>query len=284
VGRWDRLVQRAIRRYGLNRPAVISHSPLAAGFAPMEWAGRVTFYATDDFTAHPAFQRYRPALDEAYARLARSGRAVCAVSQELLDRIAPTGPGLVVPNGVDPAEWASPGAAPAWFEQLPRPRVLYVGTLDRRIDIDCVTAAAEAVPDGTVVLMGGARDEAHMGALAGRANVVLHDSVPRGELAAVVSAADAGIVPHARTRLTTAMSPLKVYEYLAAGLPVAAVDLPGLRGIDDRVLPADGPAEFRGAVQAALVLGKADEAARARVIAEHGWPARLDRILELALG
>ena len=44
--------------------------------------------------------------------------------------------------------------------------------------------------------------------------------------------------------LTEAMSPLKVYEYLAAGLPVVSIDLPPVRDIGDRVLLASSTAEM----------------------------------------
>ena len=43
--------------------------------------------------------------------------------------------------------------------------------------------------------------------------------------------ADAGLIPYARNELTDSIFPMKVYEYLAAGLPVIATPLPALAGL-----------------------------------------------------
>lgn len=281
---WDRSAARAAARRGLERPAVVTNSPLVAAYAPLAWAGRVTYYATDDWPAHPALRRWQPVYAAAHARIRERGHAVCAVSEELLRRIAPTGPAAVVPNGVDPAEWREPPAPPPWFAALPRPRILYVGTLDRRIDAAAVHGVAERFPGSSVALVGGGRDEAHLAPLLARANVHAHPSLSRRELAGLVAAADVGIVPHARTALTEAMSPLKLYEYLAAGLPVAAVDLPPMRGVDGRVVLGETGAAFADAVAAALELGPAPEAERREFIEANAWARRHERILALALG
>ena len=47
----------------------------------------------------------------------------------------------------------------------------------------------------------------------------------------MLRAADAGLIPYARNELTESIFPMKVYEYLAAGLPVVATPLPALAGV-----------------------------------------------------
>lgn len=54
--------------------------------------------------------------------------------------------------------------------------------------------------------------------------------------------------PACRQRLTEAMSPLKLYEYLAGGRPVAAVDLPPIAAVDGRVALAPAGGELAPAV------------------------------------
>ena len=72
-------------------------------------------------------------------------------------------------------------------------------------------------------------------------NVHLFGPVGQRELAATVQACDVGVIPHRDQECIRAMSPIKLYEYLAAGIPTVTVDLPPVHGIDDRVLPAPGP-------------------------------------------
>jgi hypothetical protein len=107
--------------------------------------------------------------------------------------------------------------------------------------------------------------------------------VERPEITAMIYAADVCLVPHARDELTAAMSPLKLYEYLAAGRPVAAVDLPPMRGIDDRVVLTD-PEGYVDAVEQALALGPADEARRLAFVEQNSWSRRHAEIVSLALG
>src|SRR5687768_11930654 len=123
---------------------------------------------------------------------------------------------------------------------LPGPRFLYVGTLDRRIDVALVGDVARRVPGASIVFLGPATDPEHVECLRRIPGVVIRPPADRATVVATVSAADACLLPHVVTPLTEGMSPLKVYEYLAGGRPVAAVDLPALHGIDDRVLLASG--------------------------------------------
>jgi teichuronic acid biosynthesis glycosyltransferase TuaH len=280
---YDRWLARAAR--GMARPAVITVNPLLAAYAPLEWAGPVTYYAEDDLIAHHGQAEHQAVYADAYEQLRRRGTRVCAVSDSIIRSIAPTGPSRVVPNGVDPHEWASPAPPPAWFTELPRPRLLYVGTLDRRLEPAMLRATAERHPGGSIVLVGPTADPEHIDALRAIPNVHVRPRVDRRDVVALTSSADACLIPHARTQLTEGMSPLKLYEALAAGRPVAAADLPPMRGVHERVvLAADGsgPA-FAEAVARALALGPAPEAERAAFVEANTWSSRREAILELAL-
>jgi glycosyltransferase involved in cell wall biosynthesis len=79
------------------------------------------------------------------------------------------------------------------------------------------------------------------------------------------------------------MSPLKLYEYLAAGRPVVAVDLPPLRGVDGRVFLVGEEEDFAEATRAALARGPAPEAERELFVEQHSWQRRHERVLDLAL-
>jgi teichuronic acid biosynthesis glycosyltransferase TuaH len=281
---YDRRLRRAVDRLGLERPIVITPNPLVAGFSPLEWSDRLVFYATDDWPAHPAYRRWWAAYREAYQRIRARGCAVCAVSQPIIDRMQPTGPTTVIPNGVEPSEWNDVDPAPDWLEALPRPRLLYVGTLDSRLDIEAITATSKAHPSASVVLVGLAVEEDHLAPLRSLPNVHIHPDVDRATLPAVVAASDVGLLPHAASRLTSAMSPLKIYEYLAAGRPVASTDLPPLHGIDRRVVIAADSASFAKAVEAALRLGPAPEPERRAFLDRYSWESRHSSLLEFAFG
>ena len=88
-----------------------------------------------------------------------------------------------------------------------------------------IAEVAAAYPNGSVVLVGPMQDEEHFAAGHAAPECRLAGVAPRRDVVGLVGAADACLIPHVGSRLTEAMSPLKLYEYLAAGRPVAAVDL-----------------------------------------------------------
>jgi len=280
---YGRRLRRAAERYGLERPAVVTAHPFVAAFAALEWAGPVTLLATDDWAAHPAYRRWHPAYRVAYERISARGTRVCAVSEAIVERIAPCGPVAVVPNGVDPAQWLDLDQPPDWMAKLPGPRFFYVGTLDSRLDTGAVLDVARAWPQGTIVLAGPVADRAHLAAVEDAPNVFLAGAVPRSQVAALAHAADACLLPHHRLPLTEAMSPLKIYEYLAGGGPVAATDLPPVRGIEGPVSLAAPGGDFVAAVRRALDAGPMDEPARLRFVERNSWARRCDEVLALAL-
>ena len=93
---------------------------------------------------------------------------------------------------------------------------------------------------------------------------------------------DACLIPHVINSLTRAMSPLKLYEYLAAGKPVAATDLPPVRGISERVIIASGE-DFPAAVRTALKLPVQNEDERLEFVRSNSWTARHERTIRIML-
>jgi teichuronic acid biosynthesis glycosyltransferase TuaH len=279
-GAWGRGVRREAQRRGLERPVLITTHPLVPGFAALDWVDSLTYYVYDDWASSPPLRRWWPAYEEAYARVSERGDRVVAVSQAIVDKVRPSGPHAVIPNGVDPDEWRFTPPPPDWFAALPGPRALYVGGLDARIDIEQLRRAARARRSASFVLVGPLLRPEHFEALRAEPNVHLHPEVGRRELVGLVCAADLCLLPHLSNSLTRAMSPLKLYEYLAGGAPVAALDLPPIRGISERVVIAD---ELADAVDGALALGRASEAARRRFAEENSWARRQERVIDLAL-
>lgn len=97
---------------------------------------------------------------------------------------------------------------------------------------------------------------------------------PQAELAAYISRFDVGILPFLVNATTHAVSPLKVFEYLACGVPVAAPPLRALDGIDG-VYSNDS---LSAAVSLASNSPGPD---RSEALMQHGWYGRVEQILSL---
>ncbi len=278
--RYERALRKAARSLGMSRPAIVCGNPFMAAFSPLEWASSVVFYAWDDWASYPPHEAWWPAYEAAYETIRSSGRPVVAVSQVLLDRVGGTGPQVLIPNGLAPYEWERPGSPPGWFAELPGPRLLYIGTLDDRLDLDVVRRLAASYPDGTLVLVGTEKEDA-LNPVRGVPNVHIHPPVARDEVAAIVHGADVCIMPHRRTPLTEAMSPLKLYEYVAGGRPVVATDLPPARGVAAGMTLVDDSGDFVAAVRSALERGPMTEADRRCFVMNNSWSSRFEVLFEL---
>ena len=136
-------------------------------------------------------------------------------------------------------------------------------------DWDGLRAVARAYSDAIVILIGEARgvpkDVPH--------NVVFLGLKAQGDLPAYLSRLDVGLVPFTVTPTTHAVSPLKVFEYLACGVPVAAPPLRALEGVDGVVLNTD----LVAAVAEARSGPKPD---RDVALREHSWGARLQDLFD----
>lgn len=282
---YDRALETAAAALGADRPAVITTNPFVAGFSPLRWAGQVTFYAWDDWPSGQAVRRWWTAYEVAFARIRESRRAVVGVSQGVVDGIRPTGPMAVVPNGLVPEEWRRIDPPPTWFAKLPSPRILYIGAMvAERLDVQALCETAERFPNGTLVLVGRVDDRGLLDPLGRYPNVCVHQPVGRTEIASIVRGADVCILPHLFTRMTAAMSPLKLYEYLAAGRPVAASDLPPVRAVDPRIVCVREGDSFADGVEEALRRGPLAEADRLAFIDANSWARRHAQILQIAFG
>jgi glycosyltransferase involved in cell wall biosynthesis len=120
---------------------------------------------------------------------------------------------------------------------------------------------------------------------------VAHDRMPACLAAADIGAAPFDVAAHPPLQMAFYWSPLKIFEYMAAGLPVVAPAIPRLARIlgpgQERLLyDAQAPGTLTGAL--AYLADRGDErrrlgeAARARVCAEFSWSAHC-RKLEAAI-
>lgn len=122
------------------------------------------------------------------------------------------------------------------------------------------------------------------------ADVRFEGPVPNARVPSILAAADVCVYPAPALQhpfFLRDTSPLKIFEYLAAGKPTVCADLPPLRGVIDASLvhfcpPGDAPALAR-AITEALDHPKTNEVERAALLAHTSWDARMQRILPATL-
>jgi glycosyltransferase involved in cell wall biosynthesis len=192
----------------------------------------------------------------------------------------------VLPNGVDwpealpEKEWAQAGK-----------RIVYAGSFFAWKGVSDLVRAAGDLPGCSITLLGGDAGQLARERRAsppGGAELDFRGQVPHQEVARELQAACIAVLPnrdHADSRFT---SPIKLFEYMAAGCAIVASDLPPLRD----VLAEDEAVWVRPGDAASLAAGMrrlAADPALARRLGERArekarrytWRARAERLASL---
>ncbi|MEL6698511.1 MAG: glycosyltransferase [Bacteroidota bacterium] len=96
----------------------------------------------------------------------------------------------------------------------------YVGAIDDRIDYHLLASLAKTLPHTQLLLVGPEKAEADIRRLQAYPNVILTGPKSPHELPALLAQMDVGLIPFVSNRFTANIYPMKVNEYLAAGLAV----------------------------------------------------------------
>ncbi len=150
----------------------------------------------------------------------------------------------------------------------------YYGALAEWFAPELIEAAATAHPEWNFVLIG-LNSGADLRPIGRLKNVHLLGERSYAALPDYLHRFDVATIPFKLNDLTRATDPIKFYEYLSAGKPVVAVDLPELRRHEKLFYRADGPEDFTRKLEAAM--GERDPdlvAARISVARANTWDDR----------
>lgn len=100
----------------------------------------------------------------------------------------------------------------------------YIGSVDHRLDYDLLEYVITRTPHITYTFIGRLVDKKGKASLLKKANVRMEGPKSLAELPAYVRDFSLGLIPFVRDRFTQGIYPLKINEYLAAGLPVISTD------------------------------------------------------------
>lgn len=241
------------------------------------------------FEAHSVSRGMRSAF--------RKARAIVAITSFIKEEIAAMGIPLerilVAADAVDLAPFTHVESKEAARARLGLPKekkiALYIGRLDAWKGTDALYGAAELLPEDVQLVVIGA-EPAELSALRAKHSRIMFIPLrPYKEIADNQAAADVLVLPNTAKNAMSSRytSPLKLFSYMASGIPIVASDIPSIREIlseaNAYLVAADDAGALADGIGKALA-GGAEAKRRAiqgRKDAErYTWDARAAAIVE----
>lgn len=275
-----RVLRSNLNRQGLTRsPALVTGSPPSVGVVGRLGEAASVYLCMDDFLNFPGVsaRMIRP-LE---GRLLQKVDGVVATAKSLTVSKRPaSGRAYHLPQGVNYEHFSIPRPEPADLAPIPHPRIGFAGTLGEACDLALLRRVAEVFDRCSVVLVGMiTAKQADIEKLK-RPNIHFLGARPYGDLPAYVQAFDVGIIPYVLSDYTKAVDPLKLLEYLAAGLPVVASAIPEAQKYADHIAVAGNADAFVEAVGVALRVNRASVREQGQAVArQNTWERRSDELI-----
>jgi glycosyltransferase involved in cell wall biosynthesis len=157
-------------------------------------------------------------------------------------------------------------------------RVIFAGNLSpSKVDYKTIEALADEGLDVRVAgprVEGGGSDRREFSSLIEH-GVEYLGQLPLEQLAVELSHATVGIIPYVINEYTLGVSPLKTYEYMAAGLSVVASPLPGVNSDEDGIWVESTRESFVARVKSLSQEVSADVIqTRLSAASRHSWDSR----------
>lgn len=168
---------------------------------------------------------------------------------------------------------------------ISRPIIGFIGAISSyKVDFQLLRRIAEVHPEWSIVLIGevGEGDPwTESTLLEGLDNLYLLGPKSYQTLPAYLKGFDVAMLPNSINAYTDAMFPMKLFEYLASGVPVVSVNLKAIQEFADVITIAGSPEKFIASIEDVLAGNVPSLKQRLDVAAQHTYEVRTKKMLTL---
>lgn len=272
-------IRNALAKLKIRRAITYTFAPTSADVAGTLGEKAIVYHCVDEFSAFSdagseVAQRERELLGKADVVL-------CSAAGLFESKKAHNPHTYLVTHGVDYDFFrkATSVNTPIAAEllSLPKPILGFTGLLADWVDVALLAELAKRRPEWSIVLIG--RSDVDLKVFDGLSNVHLLGHRPYSRLPEFLRGFDVALLPFVNNELTVNANPLKLREYLAAGLPVIASPIPEVARYEGLVVLASTAAEYEREIDVMLKAGERgpskDRSAR---MASESWDAKVIEI------
>lgn len=274
-------IKKSLSILGMSDDLIIWNcNPLYTDYLGNIPATKIIFDAVDNWSHHSSFKSFVPTLKQNYQRLVNSSDLVTTVSESLVSDLQ-SNHTYWIPNAVDTEHFLSTITSPR-LNNIPEPRVGFLGILQDRIDVKLLKQIAEEIPQSYLVLAGPVWKNFPKQELEKYKNIFFTGPVSYQEIPNFYAGFNVGIIPYKNNEFIKSTNSMKFYEYLAAGLPVVSTPSGGIEKFEGVINIANSTAEFVSSIKDILSNPKVDLIQRRRdFVKDETWKNRLETIFSL---
>lgn len=158
----------------------------------------------------------------------------------------------------------------------------YLGSIDFRLDYDLLCKTITHFPEHEFHFVGRVSDESGKARLQKFSNVKFTGALQPNQIPEALSKFDLGLIPFVANEFTKNVYPLKINEYLAAGVPVVSTNFADLSDFEDATQIATTEKKFISAIDQELNNDAAERMQTRQVIAQQNdWSSRAQQMTAL---
>ncbi|SHG42050.1 Glycosyl transferases group 1 [Thermosyntropha lipolytica DSM 11003] len=216
-----------------------------------------------------------------YEKAVSTADIVLTTSDKLFARASKLNPSTyLVPNGCDFehfSRWDLP--VPDDVANIKRPVIGYVGVVATWVDLELVAKLADAFPEYSIVMVGPLYNVTRVPY---RPNIYWMGYKDYKDLPLYVRVFDIGIIPFKQTTMVEAVNPIKMWEYMASGIPVVSTSLPEVQKYGDLIYTAATHEQFIEMVVRALAEDSPEKREKRIFTArQNSWMVRAKQIVKI---
>lgn len=283
VGLWLAWTARRLR---IKNPLVYTY--VAYSYLTIKLLGshRVLYEKVDDVSSASGLVR-KSTVDKLEKRLLKMTQLVIVTASRLKTLMQDRHDNIhVIPNACEVEHFNATDSIhdlPALIASIPRPRIGFVGAVAYWIDLDLIEHIAAKRPHWHLIIVGPVFVDVRR--FTRYPNVHFVGRLPYESLPSYMAGIDLFINPYKEGNIADSCSPLKVFEYLAAGKPVVSVPMPEVMRFAPDVRIASDYEQFIGHIEEFLSLSNNERRQLSHklmsLVKDDNWENRFNRTRQI---
>lgn len=275
---------------GFQQPILWTYNPFSESFIGRLGERFAVYECVDEWSAAKGLVRSK-VIQKLEKRLIEKVRLVIVTHENLYCSKRAFAKNIhVISNGADVEHFKKASLCDTPVAQeiqaIPQPIIGFLGTIQYWIDFDLLRFLALARPQWSFVVIGPKGRLAQVEKIENLPNVYMLGRKRYDDLPSYLKGFSVCLNPYVVNETAMNCSPLKLYEYLAAGKPVVSVDMPEARKFDGSVWIGRDYEEILRLLEQAINPETENQelvSSRIRAVQQHSWDCRyqqLEAVLE----